>query len=110
MVLEPNCSILAACLPTYGPLLSGGRAPESLVRSVRSVFSLRSARSNNASATSLPRSRNKSAGESQVELHDLEVENYSRKVSREVVPPVPSVPAQVPTGKGPVGNPAGGEW
>lgn len=110
MVLEPNCSILAACLPTYGPLVSGGRAPESIVRSVRSVFSLRSARSNNASAASLPRSRNKSAGESQVELHDLEVENtYSGKVSREVVPPVPSVPAQAGVGKA-VGNPAGGEW
>ncbi|KAH6640282.1 hypothetical protein F5144DRAFT_559867 [Chaetomium tenue] len=113
MVLEPNCSILAACLPTYGPLLSGGRAPESIVRSVRSVFSLRSARSNNASAASLPRSRHKSAGESQVELHDLEGEDYSHKVSREVVPPVPSVPAtaQVQVGKGgAVGNPAGGEW
>ncbi|MCJ1405150.1 hypothetical protein MMC11_008376 [Xylographa trunciseda] len=42
LILEPNCSIIAACLPCYGPLLAKGRSPESLVRSVRSVFSLRS--------------------------------------------------------------------
>ncbi|CBF83087.1 hypothetical protein AN3257.2 [Aspergillus nidulans FGSC A4] len=42
MILEPNCSIIAACLPCYGPLLARGRAPESLIRSVRSVFTLRS--------------------------------------------------------------------
>ncbi|KAI1761978.1 hypothetical protein GGR53DRAFT_503358 [Hypoxylon sp. FL1150] len=45
MILEPNCSIIAACLPCYGPLVAGGRAPESIIRSVRSVFSLRSLRS-----------------------------------------------------------------
>ncbi|KXX79073.1 hypothetical protein MMYC01_203048 [Madurella mycetomatis] len=102
MVLEPNCSILAACLPTYGPLVSGGRAPESIVRSVRSVFSIRSTRSNNVSAASLPRSHNKSAGESQVELHDVEHEAWSRKASREArVPPLP---------KGPGGNRPTGEW
>ncbi|KAI0896220.1 hypothetical protein F4806DRAFT_496338 [Annulohypoxylon nitens] len=42
LILEPNCSIIAACLPCYGPLFAGGRAPESLVRSVRSILSLRS--------------------------------------------------------------------
>ncbi|KAI1206319.1 uncharacterized protein F4807DRAFT_439697 [Annulohypoxylon truncatum] len=42
LILEPNCSIIAACLPCYGPLFAGGRAPESIVRSVRSIFSLRS--------------------------------------------------------------------
>jgi hypothetical protein len=102
MVLEPNCSILAACLPTYGPLVSGGRAPESLVRSVRSVFSLRSARSNN-SAGSLPRSRNKSAGESQVELQDVDTEAWSRKASRETPSPLPPVP-KVPGGAPPKGD------
>lgn len=45
MILEPNCSIIAACLPCSGPLVAGGRAPESIIRSVRSVFSLRSLRS-----------------------------------------------------------------
>ncbi|KAL4736673.1 hypothetical protein BDV11DRAFT_207414 [Aspergillus similis] len=42
MILEPNCSIIAACLPCYGPLVARGRSPESLIRSVRSVFWLRS--------------------------------------------------------------------
>ncbi|KAI8966715.1 hypothetical protein F5Y11DRAFT_361781 [Daldinia sp. FL1419] len=45
MILEPNCSIIAACLPCYGPLVAGGRAPESIVRSVQSVLSLQSLRS-----------------------------------------------------------------
>lgn len=90
MVLEPNCSILAACLPTYGPLIAGGRAPESIVRSVRSVFSLRSVRSNNASARSLPRgSRDKTGGgDSQVELHDAEA--WAGKRSREAPSAAPS--------------------
>ncbi|KAF2478182.1 uncharacterized protein BDR25DRAFT_338822 [Lindgomyces ingoldianus] len=42
MILEPNCSIIAACLPCYGPLFAHGRGMESILRSVRSVFSLRS--------------------------------------------------------------------
>jgi hypothetical protein len=42
MILEPNCSIIAACLPCYGPLFKSGKAIESILRSVRSVFSLRS--------------------------------------------------------------------
>jgi hypothetical protein len=42
MIIEPNCSIIAACLPTYGPLFRGGRTAESMIRSVRSVLSLRS--------------------------------------------------------------------
>lgn len=44
LVLEPHCSIIAGCLPCYGFLLAkfGGRAPESLVRSARSVISLHS--------------------------------------------------------------------
>ncbi|KAL4935322.1 hypothetical protein BDV06DRAFT_234429 [Aspergillus oleicola] len=42
MILEPNCSIIAACLPCYGPLFSRGHAPESLIRSFRSMITLRS--------------------------------------------------------------------
>lgn len=42
MIIEAHCSIIAACLPCFGPLFTGGRAPESLVRSVRSVLSLAS--------------------------------------------------------------------
>lgn len=34
--------MIAACLPTLGSLIAGGRAPESLVRSVRSIISLAS--------------------------------------------------------------------
>ncbi|KAI7782218.1 hypothetical protein LA080_013764 [Diaporthe eres] len=55
LVIEPHCSIIAGCLPTFGPLISGGRAPESLVRSVRSILSL-------ASGMSSPRgSKNRDA-------------------------------------------------
>ena len=44
--VEPNCSIIAACLPTYGPLFAdGGMA--SFFRSIRSLFSLGSAASSN---------------------------------------------------------------
>jgi hypothetical protein len=44
--MEPNCSIIAACLPCYGPLCTGDRTAESLVTSVRSVMSIRGGRSN----------------------------------------------------------------
>lgn len=40
--IEPCCSVVAACLPTIGPLVKGGRSPESLVHSIRSLFSMRS--------------------------------------------------------------------
>ncbi|KAK0631017.1 hypothetical protein B0T17DRAFT_462298, partial [Bombardia bombarda] len=40
MIIEPNCSIIAACLPCYGPLLAGGRRPESIIRSIRSLISI----------------------------------------------------------------------
>ncbi|KAL6720898.1 hypothetical protein ACLMJK_002823 [Lecanora helva] len=43
--VEPNCSIIAACLPCYGPLLEGGRTAESIIRSVRSALSLGSRKS-----------------------------------------------------------------
>ncbi|OTA98360.1 hypothetical protein M426DRAFT_69960 [Hypoxylon sp. CI-4A] len=42
LLVEPHCSIIAACLPCYGPLIDGGRAPESIVRSVRSILSIAS--------------------------------------------------------------------
>lgn len=77
MILEPNCSIIAACLPCYGPLFVGGRAPESLIRSVRSVFSLRSQGSTKgwfASRTNVSTRRYDASlargSESQVELTD----------------------------------------
>ncbi|OTA64068.1 hypothetical protein K449DRAFT_368016 [Hypoxylon sp. EC38] len=45
VIIEPNCSIIAACLPCYGYLFSRGGRVDSLVQSARSVFSLRSLRS-----------------------------------------------------------------
>ncbi len=43
MILEPNLSIVAACLPCYGCLFQGtGRHLDSIFQSVRSVFSLKS--------------------------------------------------------------------
>ncbi|KAF2641483.1 hypothetical protein P280DRAFT_507031 [Massarina eburnea CBS 473.64] len=38
--VEPNCSIIAACLPTYGTLFHSGRSLSSLFGSVRSIFSI----------------------------------------------------------------------
>ncbi|KAI2472646.1 hypothetical protein F4781DRAFT_382479 [Annulohypoxylon bovei var. microspora] len=103
MVLEPNCSILASCLPTYGPLVSGGRAPESIIRSVRSILSLGSNNSNRSrknSRVSVPNApRDNNAAESQIELQNFEnwpdkgrqKVSVSGKVSDDV--PVPTVPA-----------------
>ena len=48
LIIEPHASIIAACLPCYGPFLHG-RAPESLVRSVRSLISIASRGSTNNS-------------------------------------------------------------
>jgi hypothetical protein len=91
LIIEPNCSIIAACLPTYGPLFSswGGRAPESIVRSVRSILSLGSRHSspknsigNTQHAKRLPDTNDGSLkSDSQIELrqwpagpaHDVQV-------------------------------------
>ncbi|KAK3942830.1 hypothetical protein QBC46DRAFT_308347 [Diplogelasinospora grovesii] len=105
MVLEPNCSILAACMPTYGPLMAGGRGPESIIRSVRSIFSLRSVGSGGSrpsrrnyveSTSNMP--RGSSAAESQVELQGVETwpgkgqqeVRISGKLSNEA-PPLPAL-------------------
>ncbi|KAF2184215.1 hypothetical protein K469DRAFT_784104 [Zopfia rhizophila CBS 207.26] len=42
IILEPNCSMVAACLPCYRPLFRGDRIPDSIVRSARWIFSPRS--------------------------------------------------------------------
>lgn len=71
VILEPNCSVIAACLPCYGPFLAKGRSPESLVRSMKSVFSLRSRDSYTNSSQSKSTDvapRNDSALNSQTEL------------------------------------------
>lgn len=71
VILEPNCSIIAGCLPCYGPLFAGGRSPASLVRSVRSMFSLHSRNSfTNRSQSKFTdvAPRNGSSIDSQIEL------------------------------------------
>ncbi|KAH9884986.1 hypothetical protein F4778DRAFT_517129 [Xylariomycetidae sp. FL2044] len=71
-IIEPNCSIIAACLPCYGPLFKGGRAAESLIRSVRSIVSLASGRSHGSSRSSrLRRQQGRAAAESEIELRNL---------------------------------------
>lgn len=37
--IEPNCSIIAACLPTYGPFFIGNETTSSLFKDIRSFFS-----------------------------------------------------------------------
>ena len=38
MTVEPCASIIAACLPTLGPLFKSGQNPGSLIQSIRSVL------------------------------------------------------------------------
>jgi hypothetical protein len=80
LMLEPNCSIIAACLPCYGPLLEHGRTLDSIVGSVRSVLSLRSRSSDTANSSRkgkgsdkhwLERHESFVSGDSQVELHKI---------------------------------------
>ncbi len=79
VAVEPNCSIIAACLPCYGPLLEKGRALDSLICSIRSVLSLgsrtsnsRSPRgSNGTSKRSQPKLNSSNCGDSQVELQEV---------------------------------------
>ena len=40
--IEPSCSIVAACLPTYGPIFIGNKSLERWMNSLRSFMSLRS--------------------------------------------------------------------
>ena len=73
MIIEPNCSIIAACLPCYGPLLPRGRSPGSLVRSVISVFSLHSRNSSGNRSqpkTIDPVPRNRSSTDSHINLKE----------------------------------------
>ncbi|KAI1114205.1 hypothetical protein F5Y14DRAFT_415006 [Nemania sp. NC0429] len=68
MILEPNFSIVAACLPTLGPLFIGARGPESMIRSVRSFLSIGSRNSKNGPETERPYTEVGSA-RSDIELH-----------------------------------------
>ena len=48
--IEPCCSVIAACLPTLGPLFRDARSPESVIRDLRAYFSTnRSTRTGNLS-------------------------------------------------------------
>ncbi|KAI1474783.1 hypothetical protein K445DRAFT_315183 [Daldinia sp. EC12] len=70
-VIEPNASIVAACLPCYGPLIKSWRTPESIVRSVRSLVSISSGGSRGSRKRSplhVQQGEN-SVGESQIELN-----------------------------------------
>ncbi|GKZ25554.1 hypothetical protein AbraIFM66951_001326 [Aspergillus brasiliensis] len=40
MLIEPNCSIVAACLPCYGALFMGTTSLSSIVQSFRTVFTV----------------------------------------------------------------------
>jgi hypothetical protein len=57
--VEACASIIASCLPTLGPLFAA-RSPQSIVNSVRSIFSIRS-----GSVFSVNRQQPKSSGDSQ---------------------------------------------
>ena len=79
MIIESNCSIIAACLPCYGPLFANGRSPQSLVRSVRSLFSLRSSNSSGNRSQPKPDTapRNGTSIDSQIELKQASSDWYT---------------------------------
>ncbi|KAI0456308.1 hypothetical protein F5B21DRAFT_502501 [Xylaria acuta] len=79
LLLEPHISITAACLPCYGPLIDGGRAPESLVRSVRSILSLASRGSSSGNSKGRSAVRLPSNNDSQ---HEINLQGASSKKSQ----------------------------
>ncbi|KAI2628671.1 hypothetical protein GGR54DRAFT_356489 [Hypoxylon sp. NC1633] len=76
-VIEPNASIIAGCLPCYGPLIKGWRTPESIIRSIRSLVSISSGGSRGTRTSRNSRKRSavrlqeavNERGESETELH-----------------------------------------
>lgn len=60
--IEPQLSMVAACLPTLAPLLRGGRDTGSIVRSIQSILSLSSASSGKSPKQSEDRKYRSSAG------------------------------------------------
>ncbi|KAI1145081.1 hypothetical protein F4825DRAFT_457867 [Nemania diffusa] len=80
LMLEPHISITAACLPCYGPLLEGGRSPESLVRSVRSIISLASRGSSSSNSKQRTAVRLDSNNDSQ---HEINLEGVNSKWSQQ---------------------------
>lgn len=80
-IIEPNASIIAACLPTYGTYIKGSRPLESVIRSVRSVISLKSLRNNTrGSKDSGARNQDKSSQGLQLSNDSLEMESqFSKK-------------------------------
>lgn len=67
MILEPNCSVIAACLPCYRPLFASSREPTFLFQSFRSIFSfnlLSKVRSSDSKSSDLQND----GGKSQIEL------------------------------------------
>ncbi|KAI1373813.1 hypothetical protein F4677DRAFT_428336 [Hypoxylon crocopeplum] len=85
LILEPNCSIIAACLPCYGPLFVGGRAPESLVRSVRSILSLGSLGSKGSNGSRNASNSNPERGVPQTDSQiELRIQQWPGKVQQDV--------------------------
>ncbi|OTB02474.1 hypothetical protein M426DRAFT_322575 [Hypoxylon sp. CI-4A] len=84
LVLEPHCSIIAGCLPCYGPLLAklGGRAPESIIRSVRSIISLPSWRSRGSRESHGSRNRTGKAGDDSQLLNPGNIAETSQNESQ----------------------------
>ncbi|ETS76583.1 hypothetical protein PFICI_11970 [Pestalotiopsis fici W106-1] len=68
-VIEPNASIIAACLPLYGPIIKGWRAPSSIIASIRSMVSLGSnGQRGGSSGSGQDRQANSASAEGQSEL------------------------------------------
>ncbi|KAK7923557.1 hypothetical protein PG985_007628, partial [Apiospora marii] len=72
LIIEAHCSILAACLPCYGPLVAGIRVPDSVIRRIRSVIPVASRDSSprKSRRPSGPTTPHGNRGESEVELQE----------------------------------------
>ncbi|KAI1413997.1 hypothetical protein F5Y13DRAFT_197921 [Hypoxylon sp. FL1857] len=67
VIIEPNCSIIAACLPCYVHLLNRGSRLETLLQSARSIFSLQSLRTGTRTSPGATQA-NEPVSDSRVEL------------------------------------------
>ncbi|KAJ5727072.1 hypothetical protein N7493_004892 [Penicillium malachiteum] len=79
-LIQPNCSIIAACLPTYGTLFTNHRSLNSILASWRSAFSIRSKTSSDlgSSFNNLESGKGRdSSTESQTELTTHHSSNWA---------------------------------
>lgn len=90
VIIEASLAIISACLPTIRPVFRG-MSPESVIRSVRSVFSLNSLRSNGSKRdglNDLEGSDRKDSRSSTTRLNDMHIPTEDSRLENKVTCPV----------------------